>query len=119
MGFLDRLIKRASFDWCKPCAEEMITRQKQLFLVPVFVGYQRPPDDADYFTKNLVPIDTKKDIPTGQYACGGKMLVCPSCGKTIVSLEYFLAVHDNEMVECYYHFKNGELDSLFSAYTMV
>ena len=113
MGLLNKLLKKHRFDYCKPCKKIMEEDKKQLFFIPVFQGNKLPENDVNYFLKNLIPVNNKSEIPLGYYACGGKKLVCDNCLKSVVSLEVFLPVRDQELFECYYSFDDGALNHLF------
>lgn len=79
-------------------------------MLPMMVGHYVAHKDADYYKKNLVPVDKKADIPTGMYACGIIEYKCPKCCHRAVKLSIFLPVRDQEKPEDAYLFENGEMD---------
>lgn len=97
-------------DWCIHCTTSMEVRGKRLFMLPVMVDHYVRHEDAEYFKKNLVRVNKKKDIPVGFYACGILSYRCPNCGDSLVKLTVFLPVRDEENDEDYIYFKNHELD---------
>lgn len=112
MGFFSAINKRLQDNWCKGCKQEMFAAGTQLYIVPMTVGHYVSHKDAAYYLNNLRPIMNKSQIPTGYYACDGKMYQCPRCGQRVTALRMFLPVRDAEKSEETVFFRNGEVDSL-------
>lgn len=111
MGIIKKLKSLFHDDWCSDCQKEMLEIYKQLFMLPISVGHYISHNNAEYYKKNLVKVNNKKDIPIGIYACGIKKYRCSTCGKTLVKLSIFLPVRDQEKYEETICFTNGELDT--------
>lgn len=106
---------QASFhdDWCKECYTKMDEVERNLYMLPMYVGHYVSHKDVTYYKKNLCKVERKKDIPTGVYACGIIKYRCPHCCHRMVKLSIFLPVRDQEKYEDFIYFENGELDDFF------
>ncbi len=114
MGLFKKIKAKLLDSWCGECTLEMERVYHQLFMLPQTVGHYTSHSDAKYYEKNLVKVNVKKDIPTGNYACGIDVYKCPSCGQKIVKLSIFLPVRDALKYEDFIVFSEGELDSFIS-----
>ena len=111
MGFLRKFCSIFHDDWCKECQSEMEERSKKLYMLPMTVGHYVSHKDPEYYKENLIPVNRKSDIPTGNYACGITVYRCPECLHQLVKLSIFLPVRDQEKYEEFLYFENGEMDS--------
>ncbi len=111
MGILRKM--RAIFhdDWCSQCQATMEEKNRKLYMLPMMVGHYTSHKQADYYKQNLIRVNKKADIPTGNYACGMIAYTCPNCGHTAVKLSIFLPVREQEKFEEAFLFENGEMDS--------
>ena len=98
-------------DWCKKCSFPLEEWKRQLFMLPIIAGHYVSHKEADYYRKNLVKVNSKKDIPVGYYACGIYVYHCSFCGNKRVKLSIFLPVRGEEKLEEVLYFEEGELDS--------
>ena len=115
MGFLKKMRHIFHDDWCSKCYMQMDVTDRRLFALPsMYVGHYVSHHDAEYYIKNLLPVEKKTDIPTGVYACGVKAFRCPNCGNRAVLLNVFLPVRDMEKPEDAVLFENGELDGVLN-----
>lgn len=103
-------------DWCKKCTNEMSIIKKQLYMLPMYVGHYTSHQDASFYKKNLVRVEKKADIPTGQYACGITKYRCSDCQFERVKLSIFLPVRDIEKFEEVIFYENGEMDDFLNNY---
>ncbi len=113
MGLLKKLRGLAHDDWCSQCQSQMDVTAKQLYALPKqMVGHYVIHEKADYYKdpSNMVPIQSKSQIPTGMYACGMHAYRCGKCGHRAVKLTVFLPVRDQEKVEQALYFDKGEMD---------
>lgn len=114
MSIFNNLKARLNGDWCSDCKAQMEVARERLFALPTMrVGHYSDHENADYYVKNLVPIDDKKEVPLGMYACRLIEYRCIQCGKRLVKACPFLPVRDAERAEIAHIYKNGELDELF------
>ncbi len=111
MGIIKKFKSLLHDDWCSNCQIQMTENYKQLFMLPMSVGHYISHKNADYYKKNLVKVNSKKEIPISIYACGIKKYRCSKCGKSLVQLSIFLPVRDQEKYEETIYYKNGELDT--------
>ncbi len=110
MGLLDKLLRKVSFDYCKNCKKDMDIIKKKLYVLPMYVGQTLKPENAEsYLIQNASPVESKQEIPKGQYACGLRVHRCSSCGKIAESVELFLPVNGKEMTERYFLFEPGTI----------
>ena len=110
MGFLKKVKAMFHDDWCKNCQTQMQETKRQLYRLPMIVGNYQSHSKADYYTKNLVKVNCKADIPSGMYAFGVVDYHCTDCGHNIVKLSIFLPVREQEKYEDVIIFEKGELD---------
>ena len=92
------------------CQSQMEEKKRQLYMSPMIVGNYTSHENAEYYKKNLIKVNQKSDIPTGNYACGMIQYECPECGHEAVKLSIFLPVRDIEKQEDAFLFEKGELD---------
>ncbi len=113
MGFFENLLRKFEFDYCNLCKRDMEVIKKKLYFLPMIVGQTLNSKDVEeYLIKNAIPVNSKKDIPTGHYACGIRINRCSQCGKVVESAELFLPVNDKEITERYYLFEQGTVSKL-------
>ena len=110
MGFLRKMLAIFHDNWCSKCQSEMDERGRKLYMLPMIVGNYISHKDVKYYKDNLIKVNRKADIPTGNYACGIIEYQCPECGHRTVKLSIFLPVREQEKYEETIFFENGELD---------
>ncbi|MCM1257718.1 MAG: hypothetical protein NC307_07670 [Roseburia sp.] len=111
MGFFRKARQIFHDDWCSHCQSEMDVVGKQLYMLKdMMVGHYKTHEDAAYYKKNMVPVTSKAEIPTGVYACGMHQYRCPQCGHRAVKLTVFLPVRDMEKTEQILIFDKGEME---------
>ncbi|MDE6285005.1 MAG: hypothetical protein K2M17_04595 [Bacilli bacterium] len=110
MSFFKKMRSIFHDDCCSSCGENMDVKLKQLYMLPMMVGHYESHQDPEYYMGTLIRVHKKCEIPTGCYACGIVSYQCPNCGERLVKLSIFLPVRDEEKLEEYIYFKNGELD---------
>lgn len=110
MGLIRKIRSIFHDDWCSKCQSKMDETSRQLYMLPMMVGNYVSHKDADYYKNNLIKVNCKADIPTGNYACGIVSYRCPRCSQKDVKLSIFLPVRDVEKYEEFIFFNNGELD---------
>ncbi len=110
MGVFNKIRSKFHDDWCSKCYTPMREVNRKLFMLPMMVGHYVSHDKAEYYKKNLVPVEKKADIPTGMYACGVIVYHCSDCSNHVVKLSIFLPVRNQEQYEDAYLFEHGELD---------
>lgn len=109
MGFFRRLRQNFHDDWCSECLSEMEVTRKQLYAMPdQRVGHYVPHEEPTYYSKGLIPVGKKAEIPTGMYACGLIAYRCPQCGHRAVKVSVFLPVRGEEKMEQNLYFDHGE-----------
>ncbi len=111
MGLFSKLKAAVKDDWCGDCSSKMDEIEKRLYLMPMSVGHYVDHKEAQYYIKNLIPINSKAEVPIGMYACRITVYRCPECQKRIAMVLPFLPVRDQERTEFAHYYKNGELDS--------
>ncbi len=111
MGFLKKIRGFFHDDWCSKCQSKMEEKNRSLYMLPMMVGHYTSHDDAEYYKKNLIQVNSKADIPIGNYACGLIAYECQECGHKAVKLSIFLPVRDEEKLEDAKYFENGEMDN--------
>lgn len=110
MGIFRKFLANFHDDWCSQCQTTMEEKNRKLYMLPMMVGHYVSHKDANYYKKNLIPVNYKADIPTGKYACGIIVYRCPECLHQAVKLSIFLPVRDQEKYEECLYFDNGEMD---------
>lgn len=113
MGFLRKLRGLAHHDWCSQCQSPMAVAVEQLYALPrQMVGHYAVHNEPDYYKNpsNMVPVQSKSQIPTGMYACRLHAYRCGQCGHRAVMLTVFLPVRDQEKLEQRLYFDKGEMD---------
>ena len=97
---------------CSVCKEIMELKSEQLYAMPNHhVGHYGVKEEGAYFKRNLVPIESKAQIPTGMYACRARLYHCPKCGHEMIRFHPFLPVRDQEMAEFPVTLEYAELDA--------
>lgn len=82
---------------CPKCKGRMTHGEEYLFLIPVMFDKKHEESSA-YYVRNFRRINDKSQIPSGQRACRLYVFQCPECGFRNVSIEDFLSVRDNEVI---------------------
>lgn len=109
---LRKLRSKFHDDWCSQCTQVMHVERKQLYAMPdQLVGHYVSHSEPSYYKTHLTPVERKRDIPTGMYACGLTLYRCPHCGHTAVKVSVFLPVREVEKIEDGFYFEQRELDS--------
>lgn len=90
---------------CIACKEKtaMETGYPRLFLLPISFGdtYEHP---EAYLSANMIPIQSKDQIPSGKRACRVEVYRCPACGTRQVEITDFLLVRGEESMKGRYSF---------------
>lgn len=115
MKVFRKLLRIFHIDWCSKCQTTMEITDTRLYFLPMSVGNYVDHEDAGYYLKNAVPINSVSDVPTGMYACRVRAYRCPECGNNAVIIYPFLPVRGEERREIAHIFENGEVDSLIYA----
>lgn len=110
MGFFRKFCANFHDDWCSKCQNVMEERSRKLYMLPMMVGHYVSHKNPEYYKQNLIPVNRKADIPTGNYACGIIAYRCPECFHKAVKLSIFLPVREQEKYEDTFYFENGEMD---------
>lgn len=110
MKFLRKARSIFHDDWCSKCYEPMDVYKKELYMLPMMVGHYVSHTNPNYYKKNLIKVNSKKEIPVGTYACGIYVYKCPACSHKATKLSIFLPVRDVEKSEDAFLFENGEMD---------
>ena len=87
---------------CKAAAEKT-SHYPYLFLIPVHFG-KHYADPEKFLLRNMHPIMSKEQIPTGQRACRLTVFSCPHCSKQLVEITDFLQVRGEECPQEYHTF---------------
>ncbi len=97
---------------CKVCKAILEKREERLYAMPgVYVGHYKEHPHGAWYRDNLVPIDSKAQIPTGIYAARVELFKCPRCGKEKAVVHPFLSVRDSEVTEFPVTLEYLELDA--------
>lgn len=99
---------------CKNCRVKMEADEKLLFLIPVWTD-QENNASLDYYCKNMRPISSVHEIPTGQRACRAFLFSCPQCGEKKVRIDDFLRVREEEVIQDMEYYDEAALISLLNA----
>lgn len=99
---------------CKAAAEK-VTRYPYLFLLPVTFGNHYS-DPEKYLLKNMRPIMSKDQIPTGQRACKVEVFNCSRCNKLLVEITDFLQVRGEEYPKEYHTFDHDPFRPLLESW---
>ena len=99
---------------CKAAADK-ISHYPYLFLIPVTFGNHYS-DPEKYLLKNMSPIMSKQQIPTGQRACKVDVFSCPRCNKLMVEITDFLQVRGEECSEEYHIFDHDPFRPLLESW---
>ncbi|MCM1156289.1 MAG: hypothetical protein NC314_05435 [Roseburia sp.] len=99
---------------CKAAAEK-ISHYPYLFLLPVSFGdhYAEP---EKYLLRNMYPIRSKEQIPTGRRACKAAVFSCSRCNKQLVEITDFLQVRGEEYPKEYHTFDHDPFRPLLEAW---
>lgn len=85
---------------CKICKSALEKRSETLYAMPrVYVGHYKEQTHGAWYRENLIPVESKAQIPTGVYAARVELWRCPQCGKEKAVIRPFLPVRGNEMAE--------------------
>lgn len=113
MGFIEKFLRRFSYDYCKECKKDMTERTKKLYFVPLNASTELALDTKfDFFEENAVPINDISEIPTGYHGGYAKMYQCGGCGKQAEAFEVFLPVRDKQVPKLNIEVHDGRLRNL-------
>ena len=85
---------------CKVCKSLLEKREERLYAMPkITVSHYTPHDKGSWYRDNLVPVESKSQLPSGMYAARVELWRCPSCGKEKAIVRPFLPVRGSEMAE--------------------
>ncbi len=120
ISILNRIINKLLFAFvfrepkCKECRVKIEKEEKLLFLIPVWTD-QENSASLDYYCKNMRPISSVHEIPTGQRACRVLLYFCPQCGEKKIRIDDFILVRNEEVVHDTEYYDETALISLLNA----